>query len=569
MSTLLPIALDRNAPQQLSSSSYGSRDRDSVTIVDRTSRDLRRHLPEEDDDDVNSAVHAEAYGAQPGEKGWDAFEVIFAPDDPESPFNWSRPKRWYMTIMSGILVLNATFASSAPSGFLRDLEQYFTFSSEIGSLLIALFVGGYCVGPLLWAPLSEQYGRRPIFLITFIIYTGFQVGCALSRNTASILVFRFLGGVFASAPLTNSGGVMSDMWDSNTRGKALALFTIAPFAGPTLAPLCSGFMAASGVSWRWIFWLLTLFAGACLFLIFFTMPETYTPILLVHKARRLRKETGDDRYWAPLEKQDVGIFYRLSTILGRPFKILAMEPMLIAITLYMSFVYGCIYILFESYPIVFSEGHHMNAGITGLMFLPIFVGAVIGVIIYMIVWNPRYAAAGVKFAPASVPPEYRLEQCLWAAPIFAASFFWFGWTSYSSVSYWAPMMSGLPMGIAITWIFLSLINYIVDAYLFVAASALASMTVVRSLFGAGFPLFASQMYNTLNPRWASTLLGLLAILMGPIPFILRRYGHVLRKKSKYAPSKPVPNTDTEAQAEAKPTIIEPKKTEADDVSVSA
>lgn len=87
----------------------------------------------------------------------------------------------------------------------QQLEEKFTFSREVGTLLISLFVAGYIVGPLLWAPLSEQYGRRPIFLGTFLVYTGFQVGCALSRNTASILVFRFLGGVFAAAPLTNSG----------------------------------------------------------------------------------------------------------------------------------------------------------------------------------------------------------------------------------------------------------------------------------------------------------------------------------------------------------------------------
>lgn len=99
----------------------------------------------------------------------------------------------------------STFASSAPSGYLPQLKEYFGIGEEVGTLIIALFVGGYCVGPLVWAPLSETYGRRPIFIISFIGYVGFQVGAALSRNTASILIFRFLGGTFASSPLTNSG----------------------------------------------------------------------------------------------------------------------------------------------------------------------------------------------------------------------------------------------------------------------------------------------------------------------------------------------------------------------------
>ncbi|KAI0822202.1 MFS general substrate transporter [Trametes gibbosa] len=462
------------------------------------------------------------------------------PDDSDNPKSWSRPYRWYITMLSAMLVLNATFASSAPEGIIPDLMEQFSFGQEVATLTIALFVAGYCVGPLLWGPLSEQIGRKPVFLITFFIYTGFQVGCALSPNTASILIFRFLGGTFAAAPLANSGAVMSDIWDADTRGKALALFTLAPFAGPTLGPTVSGFMAVSGVSWRWIFWLLTLFAGTCLVVTLFTLPETFVPILLVKRAQKLRAETGDQRYWAPLERNTMTIGQRLKHVLGRPFVVLVREPMLIAITLYMSFVYGCIYLLFEAYPIVFSEGHHFNIGITGLTFLPIFIGGLLGVVVYLVIFNPRYERAIAAFAPHPVPPEYRLELCLWASPMFAISFFWFGWTSYPSISYWAPLMAGVPLGMSIIFLFLGLFNYVIDAYLFVAASALSSMTVVRSLFGAGFPLFATQMFDTLNPRWASTLLGCLAIVLGPIPFVLRAYGHHLRRNSKYSPTGDLP-----------------------------
>ena len=173
------------------------------------------------------------------------------------------------------------------------------------------------------------------------------------------------------------------------------------------------------------------------------------------------------------------------------------------------------------------------------MFLPLFVGGVFAVITYLLWWNPRYERLAAQFAPSPVPPEYRLEQAMWAAPIFAISFFWFGWTSYPSVNYWAPMTAGGGIGFATVWIFLALFNYIIDAYLFVAASALAANTVVRSVFGASFPLFATQMFESLNPRWASTLLGLVAVVLAPLPFVLRKYGPTLRRKSKYAPNLPV------------------------------
>jgi len=123
--------------------------------------------------------------------------------------NWSVPYRWYLTSIAGLLVLNSTFASSAPSGIVRDMQVAFGFSQEVAVLTIALFVAGYCVGPILWGPLSESYGRRPVFVSTFFVYMCMQIGCALSKNSASILVFRFLGGCFASAPLTNSGALIA------------------------------------------------------------------------------------------------------------------------------------------------------------------------------------------------------------------------------------------------------------------------------------------------------------------------------------------------------------------------
>lgn len=105
----------------------------------------------------------------------------------------------------------STFASSVPSEIIPPLMSEFGFGQEAGTLLISLFVAGYCVGPLLWGPLSEQYGRGIIGIVTFSLYTAFQVGCALSTNTASILIFRFLGGTFAASPLTNSGYVGSSV----------------------------------------------------------------------------------------------------------------------------------------------------------------------------------------------------------------------------------------------------------------------------------------------------------------------------------------------------------------------
>ncbi|KDQ63393.1 hypothetical protein JAAARDRAFT_29421 [Jaapia argillacea MUCL 33604] len=490
------------------------------------------------DRDENEELHHEAYPEADEKGSFDPYLVKFDEGDMANPKNWSSLTKWYITATSGLLVLNATFASSAPTGVIGQLIEEFHMSREVATLAISLFVAGYCVGPLVHGPLSEQYGRKPVFVVTFLFYTCFQIGNALSQNTASILVFRLLGGLFAAAPLTNSGAILADIWNAKQRGRAMALFTIAPFAGPALGPTVGGYLSVAGVSWRWIFWILAIYAGLCWLQIVFTIPETYEPVILVKMAEKKRKETGDERYYAPMEKHKLPFSKRVEHVLARPFKVLVREPMLIAITLYMSFVYGCIYLLFEAYPIVFTQGHGLNLGESGLVFLPIPIGGLFGICLYLFYYNPKYMALVDKHAPEPVPPEARLPMALPAAPIFALSFFWFGWTSYPSISVWAPIMAGLAMGFSIQLIFLALFNYIIDAYLFVAASALAASTVVRSLFGAAFPLFATQMYDTLNPRWASTLLGFLALLMVPIPFVLIKMGPRLRLKSRYAPTKP-------------------------------
>ncbi|KAF9022967.1 MFS general substrate transporter [Hymenopellis radicata] len=474
----------------------------------------------------------------------DPYLVSFDPDDPANPQNWSSAKKWFLTMAGGVLVLNATFASSAPAGVAEQMLVEFNLSREVATLMISLFVAGYCVGPLLWGPLSEEFGRRPVFIVSFFVYTGFQVGMALSKNTASLLVFRFLGGVFAACPLTNSGAIISDIWDAKTRGKAMAIFTVAPFAGPALGPTVAGYISVAGVTWRWLFWVLTMFAGACWILIVVGIPETYKPILLVQKAKKMRKETGDDNYYAPMERETKTVTQQIENVLARPFKILVQEPMLIASTAYMSFVYGCLYLLFEAYPIVFTQGHGFNAGASGLMFLPIMLGGVTAVTLYLLIWNPLYEKEAARVAPAPVAPEFRLHMTMYAAPLYAASFFWFGWTSSPSISFWAPMMAGYVMGFGISWLFVGFFNYLIDTYLMIAASALAANTVVRSLFGAVFPLFATQMYEALGAPWASSLLGFLALLMVPIPFVFIKWGHLLREKSKFAPTKVLPPAQT-------------------------
>lgn len=177
----------------------------------------------------------------------------FAPNDIENPKNWSWARRVYITVVAIILVVNATFASSSPSGCLPSISKELHVSEEASGLVITLFLLGYCAGPLLWAPLSEFYGRRWIFYGTFIAYFAFNFLCAFAPNFAALLVGRFLTGTFASAALSNSPGVLVDIWDPINRGNAMALFSMMTFIGPALGPVTSGFLEITE-DWRYVLW---------------------------------------------------------------------------------------------------------------------------------------------------------------------------------------------------------------------------------------------------------------------------------------------------------------------------
>jgi len=147
---------------------------------------------------------------------------------------------------------------------------------------------------------------------------------------------------------------------------------------------------------------------------------------------------------------------RIRNILFKPFQVLFAETMLIAITVYMSFMYGVVYLLFEAYPVVFGQEHGFNPGVTGLMLLNLVVGSAIGAALYIIWINPRCDRAVEEYAPDPVPPEFRLEVALIGTPLFSISFFWFAWTSFPFISFVSPLIAGGVMGLAIYLIFVSL-----------------------------------------------------------------------------------------------------------------
>ena len=455
-------------------------------------------------------------------------------DDREHSLKLNIYYRIYLMVLAGMLTLCTAFASSAPSSLIPQMVFEFKTTPEVVKASVFLFVGSFAVGPLLWAPLSELIGHWIVFIISFTCFVCFNVGCMLAPNVASMIVFRILAGASGSSSMSNSPSMISTLVPLKYLTLGLVIFALSPTAGPCLGPTVGGYISNSGANWRWIFRVCTIFSFVMLILVIFTMPETMSDQLLRKKARRLRAQTGDDRYKAPIEVRRIRTKDILSKTLLKPVKLLFSEPMLAVMTIYTSFIYGVIYLFFVAYPIVFEGLHHFRAGATGLAFLGFFSGAMIGAIYNVLVDQRLYLRAYIRNNYKPIAPEARLWGTMVGAPLFSAALFWFAWTSFPSVSFWLPVVAGGLFGFALFLIFLGLVVYISEVYFQYVASAMAANTVVRSCFGAGFPMFGEQMYARLNPRWASCLLAFISVLMIPIPFVFYKYGPRIRAWSKHA-----------------------------------
>jgi hypothetical protein len=199
----------------------------------------------------------------------------------------------------------------------------------------------------------------------------------------------------------------------------------------------------------------------------------------------------------------------------------------------MAIVYGTLYMLFGAFPIVYQEERGWSEGIGGCAFLGILVGMFFAVA-YIIPENIRYNKAAKKSKDGHAAPEARLPAAMVGSLFIPIGMFWFAWTNYPSIHWIVSIMAGAPFGFGMFLIFYSVFIYLVDAYTIYAASALAANSVLRSIFGAAFPLFTTQMYHNLGIHWASSIPAFLALACAPFPFIFYRYGAQIRKKCKYA-----------------------------------
>lgn len=465
------------------------------------------------------------------------FICEFIPNDPKNPSGWTKLRKWTIALAVAGTTFVVSFCSSAYTGAEAGLVEEFGISKTVVNLGLSLFLVGYIIGPVVWGPLSEVYGRRYLMIGTLGLLTLFNLCTAVAGNFPTLLVFRFLGSVVGSSPLTGGGGVTVDMFSAVERGVPVAILAACPMMGPVLGPIIGGY-TGEYAGWRWVMGILTIVSGVFWIIGLLFIPETYAPVILERRARALEKKTGNV-FRTPLQISGSRprLSARIRTALSRPWALLFLEPIVAIIAIYMAIVYGTLYMMFAAFPIVYQQGRGWTQGEGGLAFLGIAVGIpiAIGFIVPYDIYRYRKAQReAIARNELGAPPEARLPPAIFGSILMPIGLFWFAWTNGPEVHWIVSIIASVPFGVGMQIVFLSLTQYLVDSYTIYAASVLAGSGVVRSFVGAAFPLFTAKMYASLGIHWASSVPAFLALACVPFPLLFYRYGARIRGRCKYA-----------------------------------
>lgn len=384
--------------------------------------------------------------------------------DPDNPMNWPSWRRWVLINLVGLITLMAGLSSSmfAP-GVPALMVEFHSDNSTLASFVVTVFVLGFATGPLLFAPLSELYGRTIVQHTGCIGFVIFSIACALSTTPNMLIGMRLLQGIFAAVPLTNGGAIVADMVKQEQRGFAMAMLTLGVLMGPVIGPVTGGFLAAAK-GWRWVFWLIAIVMGFLAILCFVFWKESYAPIILARKAARLRKETGNQ---ALRSKYDIGLSPRahLKRGIGRAVKMLLFSPIVLALSVYMGLIYSYFYLLFTTFTPIFEQNYHFPPDTVGLSYLGVGVGFIVGQASFAKLGDPVLKKCAARFGKGELKPEYRLPLCCIGALFIPIALFWYGWSVVGHVHWIVPIIGTgfLGLGNALIFVLLSSLLRILHA----------------------------------------------------------------------------------------------------------
>ncbi|KAI9666271.1 MAG: hypothetical protein M1821_004206 [Bathelium mastoideum] len=457
-------------------------------------------------DVVSSAVSsASVNGNEDAEKGYkDGKEVATSireehlvtwqdeATDPENPKNWGMGRKVKATLGMSSFVFASLFAVSIIAPALPAIaSDLHIANSAIQQMVISIYLLGFACGPLVASPLSETYGRVRVIRSWNLLYLIFNATCGASRTKEAIIVLRFISGLFGGATLGIGGGTLSDLFRPKERGKGVAIYSWCSVVAPLFGVILGGFIAKY-TTWRWAFFSTSILSACIQLLGLVLLEETYPPLLLRRRKRKIIKETGDTRYYTNFDYLDNVGARILSQNLIRPFKLLATQPIVQVLALYNAFLYGNTYIFYADFVNLWTNQYHESVQIAGLNYISIAISSGIATAIYTLTIDRIYRAM-TRRNDGKGKPEFRIPVMAPGTLLLGIGLFWYGWSAQAKV-HWIMPNIGCGLFVAGAVVCTSSVNaYIVDTYGQYSASAIAAISILRCVAGFTFPLFAPKM----------------------------------------------------------------------------
>lgn len=386
------------------------------------------------------------------------------PNDQLNPKNWPFKTKWAATAIVSMYTFISPVSSSMVAPALGQISQEFGITQSIlQTMVLSAFVLAYAFGPLFLGPLSELYGRTIVLQLANLFYLVFNLACGASKNTAQLIVFRFLAGLGGSAPLAIGGGVLGDVWLAEERGRAVALYSLMPLLGPAVGPVIGGFIAQS-ISWRWIFWVSSIADGLIQCLGLWLLRETYAPTILARKAKKLQKETGNSAYHTEFQNPDRHWQTLFGRSLKRPFILLFTQPIVIVLSIIMMIIYGYMYLVLATFPTLWTEVYGESTSIGGLNYIALGLGFFIGSQTSAQLLDRTYRYFTKKNGGAG-RPEYRIPIMVPGSLLVPIGLFIYGWTAEKHTHWIGPNIGAAIFAAGTIMSFQSIQNYLVSHFL--------------------------------------------------------------------------------------------------------
>lgn len=456
----------------------------------------------------------------------------------ELGFGFPTWKKW--TILSIIFAVQVSmnFNTSLYSNAIKGISKEFGVSSQGARCGAMIFLVLYAFGCELWAPWSEEFGRKPILQLSLGLVNLWQLPVALAPNFASIMVGRALGGL-SSAGGSVTLGMIADMWESDDQQYAVAFVVFSSVGGSILGPVVGGF-SEQLLAWRWSIWIQLIFGGAVQIAHFILVPETRTT-LMMDKIAKKRRAKGEN-VWGPNELTPFRERFSVKEVLitwGRPFKMFLTEPIVLTLSLLSGFSDALVFMFIQSFALLYGDKYKFNAIEQGLAFLPILIG-------YFIAWFAFIPAIKRNIQQRKNNPgdeqaqyESRLWFLLYTAPCLPIGLIGFAWTSGGPPIHWVgSMVFAAIIGIANYSIYMATIDYMICAYGPYSASATGGNGWSRDFLAGVLTIPATPFFSNIGGKRhlqdASTILACIAFLLVMAVYVIYWKGPVLRERSPFA-----------------------------------